>query len=126
MNRETEKVRTIIETAIQFGRPTGYNPTEEDWHEIKKLCDKVESEPEQTEFTKKAKEYCQSVIQFAQHVKDTVSKETKEEITEKLFELLFEGFSIINQLQNCCKYSKKCNDKLLAKVEQLEIELKRI
>lgn len=40
----TEPVRTIIGTAIQFGRPTGYSPTEEDWYEIGEICRIAESQ----------------------------------------------------------------------------------
>lgn len=40
-------VRLIIETAIQEGRETGYSPTAEEWNNISKLCDHIDSLQEQ-------------------------------------------------------------------------------
>lgn len=46
-----------------------------------------------------ARKYCKEIIKFARYTKDTVSEETKDKITKKLFDLLFEGFDLIEQLQ---------------------------
>ena len=49
--------------------------------------------------TAKARKYCQEVIKFARNTKNTISEETKAEVTEKLFGLLFRGFNIIDKFQ---------------------------
>ena len=98
------------------------------------------------ESTKTARVYCNSVLEFAHRVVGEVSEETKDEITKKLFELLFEGFSLIDrkdqQVQALIKLATRLgwdgvnNSKLLsvfietkfqqlqANKEQLEGELK--
>ena len=50
------------------------------------------------EFVKKARKYCNSVIEYAHFVKDNATEEKKEEITKRLYDLLFEGFEIITAL----------------------------
>ncbi len=47
------------------------------------------------EFVEEARKYCNSVIEYAHFVKDNATEEKKEEITKRLYDLLFEGFEII-------------------------------
>jgi hypothetical protein len=100
---------------------------------IKAALAKLRKIPKPTETTKKARAYCNSVIEYARFVKKNVSEKTKDKITKKLFDLLFEGFEIIEQQakqheedENIYKQVAEQNDILIAENAQLQAKIDKL